>query len=146
MVNKKNYIILLLVVSIIFISLYAYERQLNSRIIKKHRKIGLITDCNLALEINHLVSERELTNSEEVRRIKSLVDILYTNGSLYSNYEISSNRYLNNFEEFSYFEDYAYYIKQMIKDETLDDEEINELEKYRKEMENILIKQSEILN
>ena len=149
MVNKKKYIIILLIISLIFISLYVYERQLNSNIIEKHHKIGLITDYNLALEINRLVLESELTNNEEKRRIESLTDILYTNGSLYSNYEISNNRYLNTFEEFSYFEDYTYYIKQMIRDESLDDEEIKKLEKYREELKDkkdVLIQQSDILD
>ena len=149
MVNKKKYIIILLTISLIFISLYIYERQLNSKIIEKHHKIGLITDCNLALEINRLVLEGELTNSKEKRRIKTLADILYTNGSLYSNYEISNNRYLNSFEEFSYFEDYAYYIKQIFRDESLNDDEIKKIEKYREELKDkkdVLIEQSDILD
>lgn len=83
---------------------------------EKHYKIGLITDSNLALEIKSLVSKNESINSKEIRRIESLLEMLYRNGSLYSNYEITNDRYLDKFELLSYFEEYSYNIDRMIID------------------------------
>ena len=145
----KKYMIILLVIALLFVSLYVYEKQLNTKIMEKHYKIGLITDSDLALEINSLVSNNESINSEEKRRIESLLEILYRNGSLYSNYEITNDKYLDKFEMFSYLEDYSYNIDRMIRDGIIDDKEIKELEKYRNELENMketLIDQSEILD
>ena len=135
--KSKKYVIILMVIALLFVSLYAYEKRLNSKLMEKHYKIGLITDSDLALEINSLVSKNGLINSEDKEKIESLLEILYRNGSWYSNYEITNDRYLDKFEKFSYFENYSYNVDRMIRDGKVDNNEIKELEKYRKEIENM---------
>lgn len=149
MTSKNKYIVVLVVMLLALSSLVIYEKYLNNKLIEKHYKIGLITDCNLALEINQLVLEQDLIKKEEKRKIKSLSDILYTNGSLYSNYEIKNKKYLDKFADFSYFEDYAYFINQTIEDGILDDEEKQQLRKHKEKIIDIkdkIILQSEILD